>query len=327
MEPATLAVVLINKEGVITGLDGDAGRLGLDKDVIGKPWQTAFRGWEMPPAPSSGTHSLPFRVESTAPSGHPVCAEFYRLPIGAEPGTITAILSADGITPLTDRQQQLSGLGELSAGVAHEINNALTLLRGWLDLMHSDMDDDNPNKQTMELLIGESDRIGRLTGNLLQVARSARETEAPLNLRSLVDDVVNLVQYEMKNSAIEIENCLPDDLPAITGSSGRLKQALLNLLMNARQAMPSGGKVTISAAVDENQHVQITIEDTGCGMSMEVKKKVFSPFFTTKANGTGLGLPVTRKIIEDHGGSVHLESEANTGTRFTLRLPVEAVAQ
>jgi len=133
--------------------------------------------------------------------------------------------------------------------------------------------------------------------------------------------VLALVRNDMQNSNIKVESRLAGDLPLIRGTSARLKQALLNLLLNARQAMPSGGSVTVSADVDAQSFVRVAVEDSGCGIPKEARGRVFNPFFSTKENGTGLGLSVTRRIVEDHGGSLQLESEPGVGTRFTMRFP------
>lgn len=321
MESVTLAVVLTDKDGVITGLDGATDRFGLGAELVGHPWAHAFLDWQMPAPPFGNPDATPCHVQAIAPTGRVVSMEFFRLSSTGADGPMAAVLRGDEVSTLTERQQQLCGLGEIAANVAHEINNALTLLQGWLDIIASDMNDQDPHRQTIDLLIGEGQRIGRLTSNLLQVARGLGEKRSDLDIGQLVTELVSLVQYEMKHSDIAIESRLSSRLPPVVGNSGRLKQALLNLLINARQAMPSGGKVTITADRDADGHVVICIEDTGCGMSVEVKKHIFSPFYTTKENGTGLGLPVTRKIIEDHGGSVQLESEPDQGARFTLRLP------
>ena len=194
-------------------------------------------------------------------------------------------------------------------------------MHGWLDLILADMAPGEPNRSTIELLVGETDRIGKITRNLLEVARDAGDARTDLDVRKMLDEVLSLVHYQMKNSNVELESHLAMQLPLIHGSSGRLKQALINLLVNARQAMPSGGRVTVRAEPDGDGNVCVSVEDTGSGIPQDLKNRVFSPFFTTKQSGTGLGLPVTRKIVEDHGGTIKLETEPGTGARFTLRLP------
>jgi len=316
MEPISLVVVHANDRGVITGVGGTVGTFGIGEDAVGRAWTEVFAGWQLE-NPFEGKDSS-VRLHATSPSGEPVTVDCCPLPGGG--GRVALFRPAEAVA-LTFQQQQLCGLGELSAGVAHEINNALTLLQGWLDLLVADLAPDDPKRATFELLVSEAGRIGRLTRNLLQVARGADEEPSELDLRLLLEEVLGLVSYEMRNHNIEVESRLAADLPAVKGSAGRLKQALLNLLVNARQAMPRGGRLTVSAAKDSDGRVRIEVADTGCGIPEEMQSRVFSPFFTTKRDGTGLGLPVMRRIIEDHGGAVELESRPGAGTRFILRLP------
>jgi len=318
MESISAAAVVIGATGVIEDVSGAPERFGLTREAIGRPWADAFSDWDMPRLPDPSNDSFPCRFEASSPNGETISVELFRGPAGQE--TLLAILNGNIVPTLSDRQQQLCALGELSASVAHEINNALTLLQGWLDLIHGEVADEE-HRRTLQLLLGETQRIGRLTSNLLQVARGSAEARTPLDVAGLVNEVIGLVDYEMKNANIEIERRLSSDLPLVAGSSGLLKQAMLNLLVNARQAMPRGGKVVIGVERGPDGRVTLTVQDTGGGMPAEIRGRVFSPFFTTKENGTGLGLPVTRKIVEEHGGSLDLESETDVGTRFTLRLP------
>jgi signal transduction histidine kinase len=125
----------------------------------------------------------------------------------------------------------------------------------------------------------------------------------------------------MEKNRIVVDSQIAPDLPTVCGSAGRLKQALLNLLVNARQAMPDGGRITISADRERDGRVAVAVEDTGCGIPSELHAHVFRTFFTTKSDGTGLGLPITKKIVEDHGGMIQMESEPGHGARFTIHLP------
>jgi len=311
MEPATLAVVFVDADGVIRALDGATDRLGLGADIVGRPWEEAFPDWDMPDLRGGDAGELPCRADATAPSGQSVVVEFFETGAAEGAAGVSAIFRGDAALTLTDRQQQLCGLGEISASVGHEINNALTILRGWLDVMLEELDTQPPSRETVELLLGECERIARITRNLHQLSRYSEEATERLDIAELLSEVAGLVHYDMETNAIEIESDLGSGLPKVTGSSGRLKQAILNLLLNARQATPEGGKVTIHAERDEDGQVVVHIADTGCGIPGEIRKRVFNPFFTTKQTGTGLGLPVAKRIIEDHGGTVQLESEVD----------------
>jgi two-component system NtrC family sensor kinase len=289
--------------------------------VAGRGWADAFASWGLPAMPRAETPGEPCETYVYSPTGEAVHVVFLPIPSRQGPTQTMAVFRSALGNNLTDRQEQLCGLGEISAGVAHEMNNALTLLAGWLELLMADHEDNPSLRPTLELLMDEASRIGRLTRNLLEVARGAAEPQRELSVRDILDEVLTLVRYEMQHSNIELERIVPEDLPPVSASSGRLKQAVLNLLLNARQAMPSGGKVTVSAIRDRKGYLNLAVSDTGCGIPDELQPRIFSPFFTTKKNGTGLGLSVTRRIVEDHGGTIKLESKPGAGTRFTMRIP------
>ncbi len=326
VESISCVVVVVDETGQITALDGADGRFGITPDCAGRNWNQAFEAWGLPELPLPPGHRAfeSLQTYATAPTGDAILVEM--VPVPSRTGDCQTLIrfrnACDG--SILDRQQQLCGLGEISASVGHEINNALTLLIGWLDLLLADFKGDPKLYPTLELLMGEANRIGQLTSNLLDVARGERQEAKELDVQRVLDEVMSLVRYDMQHSNIELESRLPEGLPPIMGSSGRLKQALLNLLLNARQAMPSGGRVTVSAEKSDNGSLSVAVEDTGCGIPNELQSRIFSPFFTTKENGTGLGLSVTRRIVEDHGGNLEMQSEVGKGTRFTLRLPMVA---
>jgi len=314
-------VILVDDAGRIAAVDPELEHFGLQRGAVGANWSDVFDGWDVPAVPPDDTLRLPFCDRFIAPTGEPVMLDLRRMPDAAGTGAYLAILRSEMGGTLSERQAQLCGLGEVSAGVAHEMNNALTLLIGWLDLLLSDVQDNPQMRSTLELLMNEATRISRLTRNLLEVARGVSEAPRECDVQTLLDEVLSLVRYEMRASNIEVESRLASQLPPIHASPGRLKQALLNVLLNAQQAMPSGGRLVVSAEADADGYVQLAVEDTGCGIPEDIRARIFSPFFTTKQNGTGLGLSVTRKIVEDHGGAVRIESQPGSGTRFTLTLP------
>lgn len=231
-----------------------------------------------------------------------------------------SVIEAEEPEALPARLQQLCGLGEISSNVAHEVNNALTILSGWLEVLRTDLAD-SPSKATVELLLGEVERIGKLTRNLQQVARGVQETPRDLDLGALLNDVSELVQRDMEKNRITLETRIAADLPPVCGRVGGLKQAMLNLLVNARQATQPGGRIALCADAGPDGQVTVTVRDTGCGIPPGLIAHVFQPFFTTKAEGTGLGLCITKRIIEEHGGALRLESKQGEWTLVTLELP------
>ena len=317
MERTTLAVLVADDRGIIVGQGGDAARFGFNGNLVGKSCAEVFSNGHAQWSESG----WPVRAQIQVPNGERAQVDVCSL---SAPESRRLLIIRDEDAGLTPQQEVLCGLGELSASVAHEINNALTLLCGWLELVKGETAPGSSQYKTMELLAGESERIGHLTRNLLQVARGANEKPHDIDLAALVAEVVKLMQYDMKNCNIEVETRLAAGLPPVCGSAGRLKQALINLLVNARQAMPGGGKLAIIAQADGAGRVTLSVEDSGPGIAPELQGKIFSPFFTTKREGTGLGLPVTRRIAEDHGGTLSLRSRPGEGARFTLSLPARA---
>jgi signal transduction histidine kinase len=173
-------------------------------------------------------------------------------------------------------------------------------------------------------------RLSEITKRLMNFARNVSEeflTEA-VNVNKPISDVVAMVQYEFRNEKIEIKTELGPDLPLIQGNGNYLQQVFLNLMINARDAMPSGGTITITSAV-EGMHVVVGFADTGCGIPKELQEKIFEPFFTTKSagKGTGLGLPICRKIIQQHQGKMRVQSAESQGIKFIITLPIRRSAQ
>jgi len=320
MECVSSALVVIGSSAQVVIAEGPYTQFGIPSDVVGRRWRDVFAPWGLPGLPTAEA-DYPFVARVTAPTGEVVSVEFFRIREPDGTHRVFAVFRGKFGVRLTTKQEQLCGLGELSADVAHEMNNALTLLIGWLELLKADRQDDAKIQQTADLLMCEAERMGRLTRNLLEVARDNGEVVQPLDMGSLLSEVLTLVGYEMKSSNIEIDSELAPQLPSINGSSGRLKQAFLNLLINARQAMPSGGRVTVSAKPDREGNLRVSVEDTGTGIADKIRKNIFNPYFTTKPDGTGLGLHVTQRIIEDHGGRLELESRPGKGACFTLMLP------
>ncbi len=223
-----------------------------------------------------------------------------------------------------------AALAELAGGFIHEIKNHLNTLNLNLQLLAEDFQ--NPENQRerraltrVQKLQGECQRLVDLSNDFLQFARIK---EVPLqsgDLGKLVEEMIDFFTPTARAANIDIKTFLPADLPALQLNNEMFRQALLNLMLNAVQAMPQGGELTFQAAV-ENSHVCLSLIDTGAGIAPDLLPKIFRPFFSTKAksDGSGLGLPTTRKIIEAHHGVIDVQSEVGKGTKFTIRLPVPA---
>ncbi len=221
---------------------------------------------------------------------------------------------------------QYAELAELAGGFIHEIKNHLSTLSLNLQLLAEDFE--NPETQRerraftrVQRLQGECQRLVDVSNDFLRFARLQELEKRPCPLDEVVQTMLDFFSPTARQAKIAINSYVPSDMPLVRLDPEQFQQALLNLLLNAEQAMPEGGEITLQAAA-EPEHVRLEIIDTGPGMPPEVMAKVFKPFYTTKPGGNGLGLPITRKIIEAHGGTLDIQSEAGRGTKFTIHLPI-----
>lgn len=216
-------------------------------------------------------------------------------------------------------------LAELAGGFIHEIKNHLGTLGLNFQLLAEDFQEPQSQRERralerMQRLQGEVQRLVDVSNDFLRFARVANLELKPDDLAGVIEEMVDFFAPTARQANIDIKVYLPADLPLVALDRDLFKQALLNLLLNAEQAMPKGGELTIQA-MKENDHVTLSLIDTGKGMTPEVLAKVFKPFFSTKPGGSGLGLPTTKKIIAAHGGTIAAQSEVGRGTKFTIRLP------
>ncbi|MHC4449977.1 MAG: sensor histidine kinase, partial [Planctomycetota bacterium] len=219
--------------------------------------------------------------------------------------------------------EKMVSLGKLAATVAHEINNPLAGISTYARLLRKGLGENGKADRALAMMEDEAMRCGRIVRNLLLFSRDQAACFAEVKLSELIDRDVMLVQHGAALGAVEIQIDLADDLPSIHADRGQIQQLLLVLFMNAIEAMPNGGTLTISARRGRNDDVVLTVADTGCGIPPEQHAAVFEPFFTTKqeGQGVGLGLAVAYGIVERHGGRIELESAPDMGTTFTIRLP------
>ncbi|TET94521.1 MAG: hypothetical protein E3J26_04415 [Candidatus Zixiibacteriota bacterium] len=220
---------------------------------------------------------------------------------------------------------RLATIGQLGAGLAHELNEPLANILGFAQLATKDQSLAGQTKHDIEKIVSAALHAREVIGKLLVFARETIPEKTQVNLNSLVEDGLHFLQSRCAKIGIELVRNLSEGLPEITADRSQLLQVLTNLVVNSIQAMPHGGRLTITTARD-NGRVLLTVEDTGTGMSDEVMKNIFNPFFTTKDvdEGTGLGLSVVHGIVTSHGGTIEVESEVGRGTKFTVRLPVQA---
>jgi two-component system sensor histidine kinase HydH len=219
------------------------------------------------------------------------------------------------------RADRLSALGELSAGMAHEIRNPLGSIKGAVEILKDDYSPDEAKYEFIGILLKETDRLNRIVQEFLGFARPKLPEFQQADVNEAIESVLTLTAQEARKAGVTVEKRLDSSIGKRSLDAGMLKQAFLNLILNAVQAMPEGGTLTVESAL-VGRTIVVKISDTGIGIPEENRKKLFSPFFTTKKNGTGLGLAITYRIIENHRGSIDVASEPGKGTTFTVRIPV-----
>ena len=217
---------------------------------------------------------------------------------------------------------RLATIGQLAAGVAHELNEPLANILGFAQLVKKSPDLPKQVDQDIEKILNASLYAREIVKKLLIFARLMPPKKTLIHLNKVVEEGLYLFESRCVKEGIELIRDLSPDLPGIHADPSQLNQVLVNLVINAIQAMPSGGRLILRTLHDKDR-VSLMVEDTGIGMDGEVLKKIFTPFFTTKdvGQGTGLGLPVVHGIITSHGGSIHVESKVGSGTRFEIQLP------
>lgn len=225
---------------------------------------------------------------------------------------------------------RLATIGQLAAGVAHELNEPLGNILGFAQLAKKSPGLPEQAAVDIDKIVKASLYAREVIRKLMIFSRQVPSRKAHINLNKVVEEGLNLLQGRLVKSGVEVLLSLLPDLPEVTADAAQLNQVLVNLIVNAAQAMPNGGVLTIKTAANDDT-VSLVVEDTGTGMTEDVKKQIFIPFFTTKdvSQGTGLGLAVVHGIVTAHGGTIRVDSEVGKGTKFTIRLPVakEAASQ
>lgn len=216
------------------------------------------------------------------------------------------------------RKEKLAMLGEFSAGVAHEIKNPLTSIKM---LMQSTVEkNETLSTKDMEMIEGEINRIDRIVKDFLTFARPAQTAYARTDVNEILGEVIMLTRPEIERSRIELINEFADQVPEVVASPDDIKQVILNIVLNAIQAMEKGGRLRITSSAHDGT-VSIRVSDSGPGISEEDLKHVFDPFFTTKKDGTGMGLAIVDRIVREYGGHVRIHTEAGKGTEVVIGLP------
>jgi len=223
--------------------------------------------------------------------------------------------------------EKLASMGQLSAGVAHEINNPLGTILMYSHIMLKQLREDDPRRPDVELIASEAARCRDIVRGLLDFARQSRVSKEPIRLESLIDEVMRIMGSKADLGDVSLVSQVSGDLPTMMIDAVQIRQLLVNLVLNGIDACELGGQVTVNVGVSsKGDYAEIRVTDTGCGISPENLSKVFTPFFTTKpmGKGTGLGLAIAYGIVKMHSGEISVDSRVGQGTTFLVRLPTGA---
>ena len=246
-------------------------------------------------------------------------------------GTLVAIEDVTERIRLEEQLQQsdkLSSIGLLAAGVAHEVNTPLTGISSYSQMLMQQIPEADPRRQLLEKIHRQTSRASSIVNNLLNFSRVSDARLVPVALNQVLDDTIQLLEAQLRNTEIEVVRNYDPSLPFAPGNAAKLQQVFMNLILNARDAMPRGGRLEI--ATESNlDSIIISFRDTGVGISADDLARIYDPFFTTKqiGKGTGLGLAVSYGIIRDHGGHITVESQSGEGTVFQISLPLVSAHQ
>jgi signal transduction histidine kinase len=221
--------------------------------------------------------------------------------------------------------ERLSALGLLAAEIAHEIRNPLTVVQMLFHALVESLPLDSTSQRDAELISEKMRQMNRILDQVLSFARSSEPIKEAVHAQQLFDDVFLLTRHKLLQQGIDVRSTAADDLPLFRADREQVEQVLLNLILNAAQAMPKGGSLRLSASVEEFEgepHMALAVRDNGEGMSPEQIESLFAPFLTTKDSGTGIGLAIVKKIMENHQSKVQVESKLGQGTKFKLLFPI-----
>jgi signal transduction histidine kinase len=223
------------------------------------------------------------------------------------------------------RAEHFATLGELAAGLAHEIRNPLAGIAGVIEIVGRDLPEKSPARDVLKDVREEVMRINRIMNDLMETARPRAPEFRPADLNATVEHAVTFARQQSQAKAVKFEFRKSDSLPPVEHDTAQIHQVLLNLLLNAVQAIDGSGAVTVETLEEEGAAL-VRIHDTGKGISPEDLPHIFRPFYTTKGHGTGLGLSLARRIVEDHGGRIDVASEEAQGSTFAVHLPIHRAA-
>jgi two-component system sensor histidine kinase HydH len=220
------------------------------------------------------------------------------------------------------RSERFAAIGEAAAYLSHEIKNPLIIIGGFAKQIEKSLSDEDENRRKLKIIQDEARRLELMLTDVRDFTRPSRPQKELQDINSIIENTLAFLENDLKEKGISCGKSLDRDIPPIFFDPRQIKQLLINLAKNALEAMPNGGKFFISSWREDKQ-VKVSAVDSGIGIPSEIAEKIFNPFFTTKKKGTGLGLAVCRKIIEDHEGEICIQSEERKGTKVTIILPID----
>jgi two-component system NtrC family sensor kinase len=221
------------------------------------------------------------------------------------------------------QSEKLAAMGRLTSQIAHELNNPLYGIMNTLELLKTEISPESKRRKVLEMALSETVRLSDLLRKMLSFSKPDQEERQLVDLNTVLDEILLLHEKQLHENDIKIKTSFAKTLPQINASKNQLRQVFLNLVANARDAMPNGGTLRVKTGSDKD-NVNIEMSDTGVGIKEEHIKKIFDSFFTTKdtVKGVGLGLSVCYGFIKDHGGDIQVKSKVNEGTSFNITFPV-----
>ncbi len=276
-----------------------------------------------------------YKYNASTEDGRPLTLNISLAPFEAARGVVTGTLVVvENVTERAQLEEQLlqreklSSIGLLAAGVAHEVNTPLAGISSYAQMLLQQVSDQDPKHKLLEKIHIQTLRASGIVNNLLNFSRTGDVQFREVELNRVLDDTLQLLEPQLRNAKLDITKNFGEDLPAAHGNASKLQQVFMNLVLNARDAMPAGGRLTINTRLVDTSLV-VDIRDTGCGIAPENIARIYDPFFTTKevGQGTGLGLALSYGIIQEHGGRIFVESRPGEGAHFTIKLPTAFARQ
>lgn len=222
------------------------------------------------------------------------------------------------------RADRMAALGQISAGIAHEIRNPLGSIKGSVEILDPEIPPDHPKREFVAIIKEETARLNAIVNEVLKFARPLKPSVGPVSINELIESTLILFRKHAEYSKVELSTSLNQKLPTMRLDPSQMRQVLLNVILNAAQAMKEGGRLTITSGIGENDSIAIEISDTGPGVEDQNLDRIFDPFFTTKTQGTGLGLSISHQLVANHGGTITARNNPDCGVTIRIEIPISS---